>query len=109
MRRAGLLLLGLMIGALAACSPTDMADKVGRRAAETVVLPVVSDRMPGGNGSAVARCIIDAASAEDIKLLARDVGVVAGSSTTATVLRIAAQPNARDCIARVNPAAGALL
>ncbi len=100
--------VALLIG-MAACSPSEVADKVGRRTAETVVLPVVSDRMPGGNSGAVARCIIEAASADDIKLLARDVGVIAGTSTTATVLRIAAQPNARDCIARVNQAAGALL
>lgn len=98
----------LLIG-MAACSPTYVADKIGRRTAETVVLPVVSDRIPGGNSSAIARCIIEAASAEDIKLLARDVGVIAGSSTTQTVLRIAAQPNARACIARVAPTAGALL
>jgi len=88
----------LIVAGLAACSPTDMADKVGRRAAETVVLPVVGKYLPGPQADAATRCIIDTASAADIQLLARDVGVVAGSATVQTVLRIAAQPATTACL-----------
>lgn len=90
----------VLLAVLAACSPADMADKVGRRAAETVVLPVVSKYLPGPQADAATRCIIDNARAEDIRLLARDVGVVAGSATVATVLRMAAEPATAACLSR---------
>ena len=96
MRAAGLL-LGVM--ALAACDPAQVADKVGRRAADTVVRPIVADYVPAGQAEAATRCIVDNASAEDVKLLAQDVGVGAGSRTVANVFRIAAQPGTAACLA----------
>ena len=90
------LILGLCV---AACLPTDVADKVGRRAAETVVLPVVAQYLPGQAADATTRCIIENASANDIQSLIRDVGTVAGTSTVATVLGIAARPETAACIA----------
>ncbi len=89
----------LILAGLTACSPTDMADKVGRRAAETVVLPVVGKYLSGPQADAATRCIVDTASAADIQLLARDVGVVAGTATVQTVLRIAAEPTTAACLA----------
>ena len=83
--------------ALAACDPAQVADKVGRRAADTVVRPIVSDYVPAGQSEAATRCIVDNASAEDVKALAQDIGVGAGSRTVANVLRIAAQPGAASC------------
>lgn len=96
MRTAGLILMAL---ALAACDPAQVADKVGRRAADTVVRPVVSDYVPAGQTEPATRCIVDNASAEDVKALAQDIGVGAGSRTVANVLRIAAQPGAASCLA----------
>lgn len=83
---------------LAACSPQDMADKVGRRAAESVVLPVVSRYMPGPQAEGVTRCVIDNASAQEIRTLARDIAVEAGSATVQTVLTIAGRPETLACI-----------
>ncbi|NEY90773.1 hypothetical protein [Tabrizicola oligotrophica] len=96
MRAAGPL---LMVFALAACDPAQVADKVGRRAADTVVRPVVADYLPGGQAETATRCIVDNASAEDVKALAQDVGVGAGSRTVANVLRIAAEPGPASCLA----------
>ena len=104
MRVAGLL-LGVM--ALAACDPAQVADKVGRRAADTVVRPVVSDYVPAGQAEPATRCIVDNASAEDVKALAQDVGVGAGSRTVANVFRIAATPGAAACLAAANLRLGA--
>lgn len=85
--------------ALAACDPAQVADKVGRRAADTVVQPIVSDYVPAGQAETATRCIVDNASAEDVKALAQDIGVGAGSRTVANVFRIAAQPAAASCLA----------
>jgi hypothetical protein len=82
----------------AACSPQDVADKVGRRAAETVVLPVVSDFMTGAEAEAVTRCIVDNASAAEVQLLSRDVAVVAGSSTVDLIFRMAQNPATAACL-----------
>lgn len=96
MRRAGFLIVAL---GLAACDPAQVADKVGRRAADTVVRPVVTHYMPDPMAETATRCIVDNASAEDVKALAQDVGVGAGSRTLANVLRIAAQPGPAACMA----------
>ncbi len=94
------LFLSLAVLALAACDPAQMADKAGRRAAETVVRPVVGNYLSGAQADAATSCIVENASADDVKLLARDIGVEAGSATVANVLRIAAQPNTLACLAR---------
>lgn len=86
--RAALLLPLLLT--LAACSPEDVADKVGRRTAETVVQPVV------GNGAAT-QCVVQNADAAEIQSLVRDVGTVAGSSTKALIRAIAARAPTQDC------------
>jgi hypothetical protein len=91
-------LVPVVLLAIAACSPTDVADKVGRRAAETVVLPVVSDYMTGPEAQAVTSCIIENASADEIQSLTRDVGVVAGTSTVDLILRIASRPESSNCM-----------
>ena len=95
-------LLGAACLALAACDPAQVADKVGRRAADTVVRPIMADYLPAGQSETATRCIVDNASAEDVKALAQDVGVGAGSRTVANVLRIAATPGAAACLAAAN-------
>ena len=99
MRAAAIILAAF---ALAACDPAQVADKVGRRAADTVVRPVVADYVGPGQSEAATRCIVDNASAEDVKALAQDVGVGAGSRTVANVMRIAASPAAAACLAAAN-------
>ena len=90
--------VGLMAMLLvAACSPTDIADKVGRRAAESVVMPVVSADMPAGPAQAATNCIVANATAAEVQTLARDVAVVAGTSTKATIRAIALRPEAQAC------------
>lgn len=75
---------------VAACSPEDVADKVGRRTAETVVQPVV------GSGAAT-QCVVQNADAAEVQTLVRDVGTVAGSSTEALIRSIAARAPTQDC------------
>jgi len=85
-----LMLAMMMLPVLAACSPEDVADKVGRRTAETVVQPVV------GSGAAT-QCVVQNADAGEIQSLVRDVGTVAGSSTKALIRLIAARAPTQDC------------
>jgi hypothetical protein len=88
-----------VFGVLAACDPAELADKAVRRTAETVVMPVVNVNMPSGPAEAATRCILDAASPDEVRLLARDVGVEAGTSTKATIRSIALRPAAQACFA----------
>ncbi len=88
--------------ALAACSPQDFADQVGRRAATSVVMPVVATSMPSGPAQAATACIVENADASEVQALARDVAVVAGSSTRATIRAIALRPEAQACFAARN-------
>ena len=93
MKRAVILL------ALAACSPQDVADKAIARAAEAVILPVVDDTLTQGQAEGVTRCIVDNAQLSELQSLARDIGTVAGTSTLFTITGIATRPATLACIA----------
>lgn len=87
------------LSVLPACDPQVFADKTTRQIAEQVVFPVVNVDMPAGPAKAATNCILDAASVEEHRLLARDVGVEAGSLTKATIRDIALRPAAQSCFA----------
>lgn len=97
MRSAGLFLTAVL--ALAACDPAELANSAVRRAASSVVFPVVNIDMPAGPAQAATDCILSAASPDELQLLSRDVGVEAGSSTKATIRMIAIRPAAQACYA----------
>ena len=84
---------------LAACDPAELADKAVRRTAQSVVFPVVNLDMPADPAEAATECILNAASPDELRLLARDVGVEAGTSTKATIRDIALRPAAQSCFA----------
>jgi hypothetical protein len=93
------LLIALAALALAACDPAEVVDSAVKRTAHTVVFPVVNVDMPADPARAATNCILDAASPDELRLLARDVGVEAGSSTKATIRDIALRPAAQACFA----------
>jgi hypothetical protein len=84
---------------VAACDPAEVADKALERTARTVVFPVVNIDMPAGPAQSATDCILAEATADELRLLARDVGVVAGTSTKATIRAIALRPGAQACFA----------
>jgi hypothetical protein len=84
---------------VAACDPSAVADSAMRRTASTVVFPVVNIDMPAGPAQAATDCILNAATPDETRLLARDVGVVAGTSTKATIRTIALRPTTQACFA----------
>jgi hypothetical protein len=84
---------------LAACDPAELVDSALKRTAHTVVFPVVNIDMPAEPARLATNCILDAASQNELELLARDVGVEAGTSTKATIRGIAVRPAAQACFA----------
>lgn len=85
---------------LTACDPSETVDKAMRRTAETVVLPVVDDFLPGDQAQIATRCIVENATPDDLRLLVRDVAVEAGTSTVNNVLDIAVRPETQACLIR---------
>ena len=84
---------------LVACDPQALADKAVRRTAESVVQPVLAREMPGAVADVATRCILDAAAPGEINILARDVGVEAGTQTIENIRNIATRPAAATCFA----------
>ena len=78
--------------ALAACDPQAAVDKVVARTAESVIAPVV--------GPAAALCIVENGSSEELRAIAADIGVEAGTTTVANIERIARRPETIACIAQ---------
>ena len=91
--------LGLVL-ALAACDPQAVVDKAVARTAEAVISPVV--------GPGAARCIVENGRPDELRAIAVDVGVEAGTSTVANIMKIARRPETLTCFARtgVVPLAG---
>lgn len=78
--------------ALTACNPQEIADKAVARTAQTVIEPVV--------GPKAALCIVEAAEPAELRTIALDYGVEAGTSTVARITAIAKRPAAVSCIAQ---------
>lgn len=83
---------------LAACDPAQTVDSLGRRTAESVVRPVLASVMSDPQAAGVTRCVVQNASADEVRMLVRDVANVAGTSTEATIARIVARPETLSCI-----------
>ena len=81
--------LGLVLGA---CDPQQIADKAVARTAQSVIAPVV--------GPAAALCIVEAASPAELRAIAVDYGVEAGTTTIANINALARKPEAVACIAQ---------
>jgi hypothetical protein len=97
MRKVALSLLACLLAA--ACGPDGPFNGALKSTAYTVVFPVVNVDMPAGPAQAATNCILDSASPEELRLLARDVGVEAGTATKATIRTIALRPAAQSCFA----------
>lgn len=88
------------VSLLAACDPQVLADKAMRRTAETVVRPVLARELPGNVAEAATQCVLGAAGTDEIRALARDVGVEAGTLTVQNIRNLATRPSAAACFAR---------
>ena len=82
-------LVFLMLGA---CDPQVVVDKTIARTAESVISAVT--------GSDVANCVVDHAQPIELQVLARDVGVQAGTRTKAIIRGILARPDTQTCLTR---------
>ncbi|MDR0810086.1 MAG: hypothetical protein LBE86_13335 [Gemmobacter sp.] len=91
-----LLITSLLLAA--ACSPQSLADSVTRKAARSVVVPVLQNYMPAAGAEAATDCVMANASPSEINALARDVGVRAGTLTVQNVAAILRRPATADCL-----------
>lgn len=82
---------------LAACSPQAMADKTIRAMAREVALPVVARDLPAEPAGRAVECILNAAQMPEIRAVARDYGVEAGTQTRENIRNIALRPAAQSC------------
>lgn len=78
--------------ALAACDPQVVMDKAVARTAESVITPVV--------GPVAARCIVENGTPDELRAIAVDVGVEAGTSTVRNIQAIASRPATLACVAQ---------
>jgi HAMP domain-containing protein len=90
--------LGLLV-IVAACSPAALATDVTKRAARTVVLPVLSATTPAPADALATDCVIANATNAELNDLARDLGVRAGTTTTDNIRLILSKPSTQACIA----------
>jgi len=82
----------LTVLVLAACDPQAVVDKAVARTAESVIAPVV--------GSVATRCVVENGSPDELRAIAVDIGVEAGTSTVANIMEIAQRPQTAACIAQ---------
>lgn len=85
---------------LAACDPQVVIDKTIARTAQSVISAVT--------GADVANCVVDHAQPVELELLARDIGVQAGTRTKAIIRGILARPQTQTCLSRAGLATPSL-
>lgn len=90
-----LIVLGLM---LAACTP-QAQDQLARDAARSAITPVLVERFPGVPLEPALDCVIDNASAVQIRALALDSVTGPTESTAQIVVDILSQPETLRCLA----------
>ena len=95
--RAATLLICLPF--IAACDPQKIADDTTRRMAGDVVEAVVLRDMPAAPAKAATECILQAASVEEVRAIAADYGVEAGTLTKENIRNLALRPAAQSCFA----------
>ncbi len=83
---------GLVTMLVAGCDPQSVVDKAVARTAESVIAPVV--------GPGAARCIVENGSPDELRAIAVDIGVEAGTSTVANIMQIAGRPATLACFAQ---------
>lgn len=94
--------LGVFLGlglSLTACNPMDLANAATKRAARAVVVPVLARELPAPVAEKAADCIIDAATPAELRALAADIGVSAGTQTVVNITNLATRPAATQCMA----------
>jgi HAMP domain-containing protein len=89
----------LGLAALSACSPAEIATDVTRKAARTVVLPVVTATTPAPANELATDCVLANATNAELNDLARDIGNRAGTLTEQNIRNILAKPGTQACIA----------
>ena len=87
-----------MAAALMSCSP-QAQDEIARNAARSAVAPVLAEHFPGVPLEPAVNCLINNASAVQIRALAADSLVGPTQSTVQIVSDIAAQPATIQCFA----------
>lgn len=92
-------ILLILVPVLAACDPQAVVDNTTRRAAAEVVEAVVVREMPVAPAKAATECILQAASIEEIRALAADFAVEAGTLTKQNIRNLALRPSAQACFA----------
>jgi hypothetical protein len=92
-------LISLALGlGLAACSP-QAQDRIARDAARSAITPVLVERFPGVPLEPALNCVIDNASAVQIRALALDSVTGPTESTVQIVTDIVSKPETIRCLA----------
>lgn len=91
----------LFCGAILGCSPQQVAEDATRAAAKSVILPVVSARLPETQAEQVTGCVLDNATGSELQTLALDIGTRAGTRTVGVVADVLRRPATVQCVMRL--------
>ena len=103
--RQSLFLCVALVG-LCGCVTDGIVQDTSRKAAKSVVTPIVEDKFPGRNAVAYSDCVIDNAKTDEIFSLAKAAVTGADQGTIETVVNIAARRGTIECILRAELATG---
>ncbi len=91
-------MIATLLASLAACAPSG-ADQLARDAAKSVIGRTVATRYPGVPVQPAVDCLIDNATAGEVRGLASDTLTGPTAATTETILGIARRPETLRCLA----------
>ncbi|SFP32905.1 hypothetical protein [Tranquillimonas alkanivorans] len=90
--------LVLLAAVLAACTPATRED-LTRAAARSAIRPILADVAPGVPLEPAADCVVDNATAPELRALAADSVTGPTASTRQILITVAARPATLQCLA----------
>lgn len=97
--RSALIIGAALIGLSGCMTGQDLMQEGTRKAAKSVVTPVVAQKFPGRNTEAITNCVIDNATTKELLGLAKDAAT-GGTGSAATVINIAGRTGTLKCIVK---------
>lgn len=92
--------------ALSGCVTDDIVQESSRKAAKSVVTPIIEEKFPGRNAATYSDCVIDNASTKEIFSLAKAAVTGPDADAVSTVVGIVARRGTIECILKAELATG---
>ncbi|HBQ36404.1 MAG TPA: hypothetical protein DD729_06145 [Rhodobacteraceae bacterium] len=101
-----ILIAVISVFGLSACVTDNIVQDTSRKAAKSVITPIIEEKFPGRNAAVYSECVIDNATTNEIFSLAKAAVTGPDADAVTTVVGIVARRGTIECILKAELATG---